>query len=48
MAAVAEAFTFPLILMVAVFLFLIGQSRMDDPKFRLAPLSKADTTVLFQ
>jgi hypothetical protein len=47
-AAVAEAFTFPLILMIAVLLFLIGQSRMDDPKFRLAPLSKADTTVAFQ
>jgi hypothetical protein len=47
-AALAEAFTFPLILMVAVFVFLIGQSRMDDPKFRLAPLSKADITVLFQ
>jgi hypothetical protein len=47
-AAVAEAFTFPLILMVAVLLFLVAQSRMDDPKFRMAPLSKADTTIVFQ
>jgi hypothetical protein len=45
--AVAEAFTFPLILMVAVLLFLLGQSRMDDPKFRMAPLNKTDTTVAF-
>jgi hypothetical protein len=45
--AVAEAFTFPLILMVAVLLFLLGQSRMDDPKFRMAPLDKTDTTVAF-
>jgi hypothetical protein len=47
-AAVAEAFTFPLVLMVAVLLFLVAQSRMDDPKFRMAPLSKADTTIAFQ
>jgi hypothetical protein len=46
--AVAEAFTFPLILMVAVLLFLIGQSRMEDPKFRLAPLSRNDTTIRFE
>jgi hypothetical protein len=46
--AVAEAFGFPLILMVAVFLFLIGQGRMDDPKFRTAPLSRAETTLKFQ
>jgi hypothetical protein len=45
--AVAEAFSFPLILMVAVLLFLLGQSRMDDPKFRMAPLNKTDTTVAF-
>jgi hypothetical protein len=47
-AAVAEAFTFPLILMVAVLVFLVAQGRMDDPKFRMAPLSRVDTTVQFQ
>jgi hypothetical protein len=47
-AAVAEAFRFPLILMVAVLLFLGAQWRMDDPKFRRAPLSKADTTIVFE
>ena len=46
--AVAQAFTFPLILMVAVLLFLIGQWRMDDPKFRMAPLSRAETTIRFE
>jgi hypothetical protein len=46
--AVAEAFSFPLALMVAVLLFLVAQSRMDDPKFRLAPLDKTDTTIAFQ
>lgn len=46
--AVAQAFTFPLILMVAVLLFLIGQGRMDDPKFRTAPLSRAETTISFE
>ena len=46
--AVAEAFSFPLVLMVAVLVFLIGQWRMDDPKFRLAPLSRADTTIVFE
>jgi hypothetical protein len=46
--AVAEAFTFPLVLMVAVLLFLLAQSRMDDPKFRMAPLNKTDTTIAFQ
>jgi hypothetical protein len=46
--AVAEAFSFPLILMVAVLVFLLAQGRMDDPKFRMAPLSKADTTIEFE
>ncbi len=46
--AVAEAFSFPLVLMVVVLVFLIGQWRMDDPKFRLAPLSRADTTIVFE
>ena len=47
-AAVAEAFSFPLVLMVAVLVFLVGQWRMDDPKFRMAPLTKADTTIRFE
>ena len=46
--AVAEAFSFPLVLMVAVLVFLLAQGRMDDPKFRAAPLSKADTTIAFE
>jgi hypothetical protein len=46
--AVAEAFSFPLVLMVAVLVFLVGQWRMDDPKFRMAPLSRADTTIQFE
>ena len=44
----AEAFSFPRVLVVAVLVFLIGQWRMDDPKFRLAPLSRADTTIVFE
>lgn len=47
-AAVAEAFSFPLVLMVAVLIFLVAQWRMDDPKFRMAPLTKADTTIQFE
>jgi hypothetical protein len=49
-AAVAEAFSFPLVLMIAVVLFLLGQGRFDgrDPKFRMAPLTRADTTVPFE
>jgi hypothetical protein len=46
--AVAEAFTFPLILMVAVLLFLVGQGRMEDPKLRRAPLSRSETTIRFE
>jgi hypothetical protein len=46
--AVAQAFSFPLVLMVAVLLFLIGQWRMDDPKFRMAPLNRAETTIPFE
>jgi hypothetical protein len=47
-AAVAEAFSFPLVLMAAVLIFLVAQWRMDDPKFRMAPLTKADTTIRFE
>jgi hypothetical protein len=47
--AVAETFGFPLALMFAVLLFLLIQSRMDerDPKLRRAPLTAAETTVMF-
>jgi hypothetical protein len=46
--AVAEAFSFPLILMLVVLVFLLAQGRMDDPKFRMAPLTKDDTTIAFE
>lgn len=47
--AVATTFGFPLILMVAVLLFLIVQSRLDgrDPKLRSAPLTRSDTYLPF-
>lgn len=49
-AAVATAFGFPLILMVAVLLFLLVQSRLDgrDPKLRAAPLTAAETILPFR
>ena len=48
-SAVAQTFGFPLALMIAVLAFLIIQGRMDerDPKLRRAPLTTAETTVLF-
>lgn len=48
-SAVAQTFGFPLALMLAVLIFLLIQSRMDerDPKLRRAPLTAAETTVLF-
>jgi hypothetical protein len=48
-AAVAQTFGFPLILTMAVLLFLVIQSRFDgrDPKLRTAPLTTADTFVPF-
>lgn len=47
--AIAQTFGFPLALMVAVLGFLVIQGRMDerDPKLRRAPLTAAETTVLF-
>ncbi len=47
--AVAQTFGFPIALMLAVFAFLLMQGRMDerDPKLRRAPLTGAETTVLF-
>jgi hypothetical protein len=49
-AALASTFTFPLALMVAVLLFVVCQSRLDqrDPKLRMAPRSIADTLVGFE
>ena len=49
-AAVAGTFTFPLLLMLAVLLFLVAQGRLDgkDPKFRMAPLTGTDTTLPFE
>jgi hypothetical protein len=48
-SAVAQTFGFPLALMLAVLLFLLIQSRMDerDPKLRRAPLTTAETTIPF-
>ena len=48
-SAVAQTFGFPLALMLAVLLFLLIQSRMDerDPKLRRAPLTSAETTIPF-
>jgi len=47
--AVAATFGFPLALMLAVLLFLIIQSRLDDrdPKLRAAPLTSAETYLPF-
>ena len=44
-AAVATEFGFPLILMIAVLLFVLVQSRLDgrDPKLHAAPLAGAET-----
>jgi hypothetical protein len=49
-AAVATEFSFPLILMIAVLLFLVIQSRLDgrDPKLRAAPLTAAETILPFR
>jgi hypothetical protein len=49
-AAVAVTFGFPLALMIAVVLFLLGQSRLDgrDPKLRAAPLTAAETLLVFR
>jgi hypothetical protein len=49
-AAVATTFGFPLALTLAVFVFVIAQSRLDhrDPKLRNAPRTVADTLVAFE
>jgi hypothetical protein len=48
-AAIATNFGFPLILMIAVLLFILIQSRLDDrdPKLRVAPLPAAEMVVPF-
>ncbi len=49
-AAVATTFSFPLILMLAVLLFLVLQRRLDDrdPKLRAAPRSTAEALLEFE
>ncbi|HEX9737663.1 MAG TPA: hypothetical protein VGA91_00390 [Candidatus Limnocylindria bacterium] len=49
-ALVATAFSFPLLLMVAVVCFLIGQGWIDarDPKLRSAPRTRQDMVLTFQ
>jgi hypothetical protein len=49
-AAVVTTFSFPLILMIAVLLFLLVQSRLDgrDPKLRAAPLTASETILPFR
>jgi hypothetical protein len=49
-AAVATSFGFPLALMVAVVLYLLGQWRIDlrDPKLRSAPQTAAETVLPFE
>jgi hypothetical protein len=49
-AAVAAALGFPLVLMLAVVMFLVFQGRMDhrDPKLRVAPETTLDTVVPFR
>jgi hypothetical protein len=48
--AVAATFGFPLLLMFAVLLYLVVQTRLDgrDPKLRAAPLTVADTLIPFR
>lgn len=48
-ASVATTFSFPLVLMLAVLLFLLVQNRLDgrDPKLRATPLAAADSIVAF-
>ena len=47
--AVAETFTFPLALMLAVFLFLFVQHRLDrrDPKLRHGPAAGTEIVIPF-
>ena len=48
--AVATTFSFPLILMIAVLLFVLVQSRLDsrDPKLRAAPRNAGEKVLLFR
>lgn len=49
-AAVAEEFTFPIVLALAVLAFLAVQGHVDrrDPKLRLAPQHVVETIVQFR
>jgi hypothetical protein len=49
-AAVATTFSFPLILMLAVLLFLVVQRHLDrrDPKLRASSRTGADSILEFQ
>ncbi len=49
-AAVAATFGFPLVLTLAVLLFVIAQAQLDkrDPKLRDAPRSTAETRIPFE
>jgi hypothetical protein len=49
-AAVAVTFGFPLLLMLAVVAFVVGQARVDhrDPKLRAAPHAVAETVLPFE
>lgn len=48
--AVATEFTFPLVLALAVLLYLVVQDQVDrrDPKLRLAPPHQTDTLIQFE
>lgn len=47
---VASAFSFPLVLMLSVLGFLVGQGRIDarDPKLRAAPRTPQDAVLAFR
>lgn len=49
-AAVATTFSFPLVLMLAVLIFLVVQSRLDsrDPKLRAASAAAKDKVLPFR
>jgi hypothetical protein len=48
--AVATEFTFPLVLALAVLIFIVAQHQVDrrDPKLRAAPQHAAETFVPFE
>ena len=48
--AVATEFTFPLVLALAVLLYVVAQDQVDrrDPKLRMAPPHQRDTLIRFE